>query len=108
MGPLATGFQGGVDWRGQRDRVLGLAAWERYSGDHWRVGLNDDDDTDWQRLADNPDEIRLRVIVEWTRFPAVTGFQRTLRLGYEHVSRFDFTEDDRSNVLVQLETGYVW
>jgi hypothetical protein len=65
-------------------------------------------DFDWQRLADNPDEIRLRTIVEWTRFPAVTGFQTTLRLGYEHVSLFDFTEADRSNVLVQLEAGYVW
>ncbi len=63
---------------------------------------------DWQRLADNPDEIRLRTIVEWTRFPTATGFQTTLRLGYEHVSLFDFTEADRSNVLVQLEAGYVW
>jgi len=111
MGPLATGFQGGVDWRGQRDRVLGLAAWERYSGDDWRQGRNDAGEqgsNDWQRLADNPDEIRLRTIVEWTRFPAVTGFQTTLRLGYEHVSRFNFTEADRSNVMVQLESGYVW
>ena len=108
MGPLATGFQGGVDWRGQRDRVLGLAAWERYSGDDWWVGPDDQQVWDWQRLADNPDEIRLSTIVEWTRFPAVTGFQTTLRLGYEHVTRFNFTEADRSNVLVQLEAGYVW
>ena len=108
MGPLATGFQGGVDWRGQRDRVLGLAAWERYSGDEWRVGRDDRQMLDWQRLADNPDEIRLRTIVEWTHFPAVAGFQTTLRLGYEHVSRFNFAEADRSNLLVQLEAGYVW
>ena len=112
MGPLATGFQSGVDWRGQRDRVLGHAAWERYSGDDWLVGPIDPEQRDlgwdWQRLADNPDEIRLRMIVEWTRFPAVTGLQTTLRLGYEHVSRFNFTEADRSNVLVQVEAGYVW
>ena len=111
MGPLATGFQGGVDWTGQRDRIRGLAAWERYSGDEWWVGRLDPQDhltTDWQRHADNPDEVRLRTIVEWTRFPAGTGFQTTLRLGYEHVSRFNFTEADRSNVLVQLEAGYVW
>ena len=111
MGPLAAGVRGGVDWRGQRDRILGLAAWERYSGDEWWLGRLDPQDhltTDWRRLADNPDEIRLRTIVEWTRFPAVTGFQTTLRLGYEHVSRFNFTEADRSNVMVQLEAGYVW
>jgi len=110
MGPLASGFQGGVDWRGRRDRVLGLAAWERYSGDDWFVGRPDPliKGFDWQRLADNPDEVRLRTIVEWTRFPGVTGLQTTLRLGYEHVSRFNFTEADRSNVLVQLEAGYVW
>ena len=112
MGPLATGVQGGVDWRGQRDRVLGHAAWERYSGDDWFVGPIDPEQRDlgwdWQRLADNPDEIRLRTIVEWTRFPAATGWQTTLGLGYEHVSRFNFTEADRSNVLVQLEAGYIW
>ena len=108
MGPLATGFQGGVDWRGQRDRVFGLAAWERYSGDDWLLERDDRQQADWLRLADNPDEIRLRTIVEWTRFPAVTGFQTTVRLGYEHVTRFSFTEADRSNVLVQLRVGYVW
>jgi len=111
MGPLATGVQGGVEWRGQRDRVLGVAAWERYSSDLWWLARNEFDEpgsSDWTRLTDNPDEIRLRTIVEWTRFPAVSGFQTTLGVGYEHVKRFNFTGPNRSNVLVQLEAGYVW
>jgi len=62
---------------------------------------------DWTLLADNPDEIRKRITAEWTRFPDHTGLRTTLRLGYEHVTRFNFTEENRSNFLVQFKLDYL-
>ncbi len=107
LGPLGTGIQGGLDWTGTKDRVSLGAAWERYSSDRY----SDDPDTsglDWVKVADNPDEIRVRTTLAWTREAARPGLRMTVRLGYEHVTRFDFTDRNRSNFLAQVGLEYVW
>ena len=83
-------------------------AWERYAGDEYADGP-DRPDTDWIRAADNPDEIRLRALVDWTRrSDGITGLRTSVKLGYEYVTRFNFTDENRSNFLVQVSAGYVW
>ncbi len=106
LGPLATGFQGGVDWTGTQDRVSAAGAWERYHGDeYYRLY---DAPMEWLLETDNPDEIRVRATLDWVHRPAVIGIRTTVRLGYEHVRRFDFTDRNRSNFLAQVGVGWVW
>ncbi|MDP2956709.1 MAG: capsule assembly Wzi family protein [Longimicrobiales bacterium] len=107
LGPLGTGFQGGVDWTDGSQTISWNAAWERYSGDNYGDGV-DKSYLDWVRLADNPDEVRIRTTLDWTRQAALSGLRTTVRLGYEHVTRFDFTDRNRSNFLAQVGVGYVW
>ena len=77
-------------------------ALERYQGDTYRDPPPAP--VRWIRTADNPDEIRLRGTAAWTREPVeATGLRATVRLGYEHVTRFDFTDRSRSNLLAQVE-----
>jgi hypothetical protein len=58
-------------------------------------------------LADNPDENRLRAIVDWTREHSDSGLRTSVRLGYEHVSRFNFLDQDRSNYLAQVRMTWL-
>jgi len=106
LGPLATGWQAGLDWTGPRDRVSFAGAQERYSGDVWwdRSGHP----IRWELLEDNPDETRLRGTLAWIREPASTGPRATVRLGYEHVTRFDFTDQNRANWLAQVRLDYLF
>jgi hypothetical protein len=106
MGPLATGWQMGVDWNGAQQTLSVMGAWERYSGDDYCRCLSDG--FVWDREADNPDEIRLRTMVTWTRSPAETPVRTILRLGHERVTRFNFTDRNRSNFMAQFRVGYVW
>lgn len=104
MGPLAARMSGGLEWTGSRSHLALAAHWERYSGDHWINGH----EAGFIRSADNPDEIRLRTTLDWTRHPDITGLRTTVRLGYEHVTRFDFTDKNRSNFMVQVRAEYLW
>ncbi len=112
LGPHASSVQGGIDWTGPESRISVGGFWECFSGDDMflgdRLGDQSFSDYTWVTLADNPDEIRKRITAEWTRFPDHTGLRTTLRLGYEHVTRFNFTEQNRSNFLVQFKLDYLW
>ncbi|MDP2958872.1 MAG: capsule assembly Wzi family protein, partial [Longimicrobiales bacterium] len=105
VGPLGAGIQGGVTWNGSTQTVQMGGAWERYAGDLYE---EDPESHRFLRIADNPDEVRVRTTLDWTRVPAPTGVRTTVRLGYEHVTRFDFTKANRSNFLAQVSVGYVW
>ena len=63
---------------------------------------------DWWRVADNPDETRLRLTTEWSGPGPAEDLEATVRLGYEHVTRFNYTDSNRSNFFVQLMAGYRW
>jgi len=112
LGPNASSVQGGADWTGSNFAIAFGAAFERYSGGDLRVlrigPYTVSDNYSWIPVADNPDEIRKHITAEWTRFPDHTGLRTTLRLGYEHVTCFNFTEENRSNFLVQLKLDYLW
>ena len=86
-------------------------AWELYSGDDWHVGRIPGGglwDWDWTLLADNPDEIRKRITVDWTHLADGGGVETSIRLGYEHVTRYAFGDENRSNFLAQVKVGYIW
>lgn len=111
LGPNAAGVGMGVDWTGPTSRISIEGAWERYSGDDFGWGLlagGGPWDFDWFLVADNPDEIRKRLTVDWTRLAPVGGVEPSVRIGYEHVSRFDYGAASRSNLLLQVRAGYVW
>ena len=104
MGPLATAWRGGLDWRQRWDTVSLSGAWERYSGDDWALATREG--LPRRRTADNPDEVRLRAIVDWTRERAGSDLRTTVRLAYERVTHFNFTAQDRSNYLAQVRLAW--
>lgn len=104
LGPLATSLQLGLDWRGPSDAVSFAGAWEGYSGDDWTFPI---DGRPWERAADNPDEVRLRAMVDWTHERLGSRLRTSLRLGYEHVDHFNFTDENRSNYLAQLRVAWL-
>jgi len=111
IGPNAASVQGGIDWTGSTSRVGVAAAWELYSGDDYAWGLLPGavyPDFDWWRVADNPDETRWRFTTEWNGPGPLADLEATVRLGYERVTRFDYTDEHRSNFFVQLRAGYRW
>ena len=104
LGPLATALQAGLDWTGSVDVVRLSGAWELYSGDDWEELPHP---RHYTRISDNPDEIRLRATLDWSRDLEGTDFRTTVRLGYEHVTRFNFTDENRSNYLAQVKLAWI-
>lgn len=107
LGPNAAGLSARVAWTGPASRVRVTGAWERYSGDdfYWQLF---DYGYDWRRRSDNPDEVRTRVEVDYLRYAGWRGMETSLRLGYEHVTRFNYTDASRHNVLAQASVRYLW
>ena len=106
LGPLAAALQGGADWTATAGRLSVAGAWERYSGDLFAA---DTGAYGYIRIADGPDEVRLRATVDWVREPKRSGRVGTsVRAGYERVTRFNFTTVSRTNFMVQAGARWVW
>ena len=104
IGPTAAAVRVVADWTGARDFLTVEGAWERYSGDDF-VPRNPGGGR--RRVADNPDEIRVRAMADWTR-RMDNHLSTTARIGYERVTRFAFEDGNRANVLAQLRIEYGW
>ena len=108
LGPMATGWEVGVDWNATDDQLSFSGAWERYRGDEYRNNGLGGKRFRWDLWSDNPDEIRVRLEGQWLRRPNAAGFYTQIRVGYERVTRFAFTDDGRSNAMVQAKVGWFW
>lgn len=104
LGPLASSWQSGIAWTGAKDILQIDLFREIYSGDDWE---NEGTPFRWVRVKDNPDEIRFRIVTDWTRNHAASDLQTSVRLGYEHVTRFDFTDVNRWNYVAQVRFTWV-
>lgn len=104
LGPEGTGVDARLDWTGSRDRWSIHGALERYSGDDY----GGEPRFQRERVADNPDEIRARLTVDWLRGGLQDGLFTTVRVGAERVNRFGFTDENRVNLLAQVALGYRW
>ena len=104
LGPLASSWQSGIAWTGTEDILQVELFREIYSGDDWE---NEGTPFQWVRVKDNPDEIRFRIITNWTRNHETSDLQTSVQLGYEHVTRFDFTDGNRSNYMAQVQFTWV-
>jgi hypothetical protein len=110
LGPNAAGVSAQLAWTDARARLQVGYDWERYSGDDYqlaRIPGGGEWDYDWYRIADGPDEIRHRISAEYSRF-ATRGLESSVRLGYERVTRFGFSDENRSNVLAGVVLHYAW
>jgi hypothetical protein len=109
VGPNAVGVSAGLDWTGLDSRVRLRGAWERYSGDTfaWDPAPGGSS-TAWYVVSDNPDEVRQRVVVDYLRFAGWRNLETSVRLGYEHVTRFNYLEGSRDNLLAQVSFRYLW
>lgn len=105
LGPLAIAFQGGATWAGKNTRLSFTGAWEQYPNDQYGY---DTGTTTYFRTVDNPDEIRLRTTAEWVREDPLSRLTTRVKLGYEGTTRFAFTEQNRSSVLLQAGMGWTW
>lgn len=104
LGPLATGWEVGGTLHEPNQTMSFSWNWERYSGDLFRRrGLDN-----WERVADNPDEIRVRFEADWSRGMGLAGVNTGVRLVYEHVTRFNFTDANRNNLLLHVRVAYRW
>jgi hypothetical protein len=112
IGPNAASVSGAIDWTGPSSRLTLTGTWERYSGDdyYWKMITDAGGGVDyqWFKAADNPDEIRERVVADYLKFDGWRHFETSLRVGLEHVTRFDFTEAGRTDALAQVSVGYRW
>lgn len=110
LGPNAAGVSAGVAWNGPASRLNVQGAWERYSGDFFRWESRPAPvwSSPWYRVSDNPDEVRTRLAVDYLRFEGWRGLETSLGVGYEHVTRFNYTEERRHNLLAQASLRYVW
>ena len=104
LGPLSNSWQSGIAWTGTKDILQVELFHEVHSGDDWE---NEGTPFRWVRVKDNPDEIRFRIITNWTRNHKTSDLQTSVRLGYERVTRFDFTEVNRSNYMAQVQFTWV-
>lgn len=102
MGPLGAGVALSLSWRGTGGDVEFIGSWERYSGDDWLVGPDEEGLWDWGRTSDNADENRLRGELSWRRRGTGPYGGVVVRLGYEHVTRFAFTDRSRNNAVLQV------
>jgi hypothetical protein len=109
LGPLATAYRGGADWTGPAGRLSVVGAWERYFGDEYGFSREHAWEGWYMRIADNPDEIRVRATVDWRRESTRSRrLMSSVRTGYEHVTRFNFTDRARSNFLLQAGATWMW
>ena len=104
LGPLASSWQSGIAWTGTENILQVELFREVYSGDDWE---NEGTPFQWVRVKDSPDEIRFRIITNWTRNHETSNLQTAVQLGYEHVTRFDFTDVNRSNYMAQVQFTWV-
>jgi hypothetical protein len=110
LGPNAAGVSASLHRAGSASRLGIVGAWERYSGDdyYWaRVPGGGEWDYDWYRAADNPDEIRKRVVVDYLRSNGLRRLVTSIRLGYERVTRFAYTDRSRDNLLARVTLQYL-
>lgn len=106
LGPVASGLAAGIDWRGAAQTVSLSVARERYSGADLYEDVQGDAPFAWIRIEDRPDEVRVRVLADWTMDGGWRGLSPSVRVGYERVARFAFTPESRSNGLLQLRLEY--
>ncbi|MEK7401485.1 MAG: capsule assembly Wzi family protein [Gemmatimonadota bacterium] len=109
LGPNASGVTVLVTENKPTSRLRVTGAWERYSGDDWFWALIPGGapwDYDWFRAADNPDEIRVRILSEYVRERGWRGMETSIRLGYEHVTRFNYGTTGRHNLVADVALRY--
>lgn len=101
LGPNAAAWTGAVTWTGPGSRIRVEGSWERYSGDDFAWDVVGASSSPWYRVADNPDEVRSRLVVDYLDLTGWKGVRTSIRAGYEHVSRFGYGPGNRHNFVVQ-------
>jgi hypothetical protein len=106
LGPEASGVRGAVALTGAVHRIELEGAWERYSGDDY----DDDPETGRGRVrvADNPDEGRLRLEVRWVGGLGIEGWSTRARLGAGRISRLDFGAGERTTGWGEVGMAFRW
>ena len=109
LGPAATGVSGQVGWSGTAHQIRLDADWERYHADVY-ANIPDPETgrLSWERIAENPDEDRFRLVGEWSCLAAGVGFQPSGRVGWETVDRFAWGDRGRTNWLFAATLAYRW
>jgi hypothetical protein len=94
------------DYTGTASRWRVALSAERYVGDQFHAADlpgGDEWNWDWFRLADNPDEARQRVLLDYMRFRGWRGLETSVRGGAERVTGFGYTTSGaRWGLLAQL------
>ncbi|MDQ8162981.1 MAG: capsule assembly Wzi family protein [Gemmatimonadota bacterium] len=106
LGPSSSGITVQGDFTGAAARWRVELSSERYVGDLFHAADQpggDEWNWDWFRLADNPDEARQRVLVNYLRFRGWRGYETSLRGGVERVTGFGYTtRGPRWGLLAQM------
>ncbi len=111
LGPNAWQVLARANWMGRTSRIRVTAAWERYSADEYYWALIPGGgpwDFKWYKAYGAPPEIRRRLVADYTRYDGWHHLETSIRLGYEHVTRFNFTGPNRNDLLGQVTLRYLW
>ena len=106
MGPNSEGLALTGTWNGRQSRVTVEAAMERYTIDMYETFKSPSRrlswDEDWRLVVDKPDELRRRLMVSWLIYRGWRGYQTSVRVGYEHIQRFNWIDGTRHGAVMEL------
>lgn len=106
MGPNSEGVALTGTWNGRESRLSVEAAMERYSIDHYALIDSPSPrfswDQDWRRVFNLPKELRQRLMLNWLQHQGWRGYESSVRLGYERIVRFNWTERTRHAAVFEL------
>jgi hypothetical protein len=105
MGPNSEGVALTGTWNGRESRLSVEAAMERYSIDNYDMFKSPSPrlswDEDWRRVTNLPKELRQRVMLNWLQYRGWRGYESSLRLGYERIVRFNWTDRTRHAAVLE-------
>ena len=107
LGSDAHAVTGGVDLLLSLSGKLSLeAAWDRRSLDQW--GARETPTFHYEKVADGPEEERVRARLSWERRPLQAGWGWAVEAGAERVSNFAFQRGaGETNALIRARVEWV-
>ncbi len=112
LGPHADGTYAEISRTGSRLRTSVQLARELYSRDRFFIdsppGPEGPEPLPWEKIEDFAEEVRTRLSLHARTVDLDPRWAGELRLGVERVSRFDFSEVDRTNMVLEVVIERRW
>lgn len=106
MGPNSEGLMLTGSWSGRDSRLTVETAMEKYSIDTYSLFDSPSKrfswDQDWRHVTNLPKELRQRLMLSYLRYHGWRGYETSVRAGYEHIQRFNWTGQTRHAAVLEM------